>query len=43
MQNELAKIEQYLTDAWSALETKGATMPGEKNTANLAAAIRSLA
>lgn len=43
MQDELTKIEQYLADAWAALEEKGATMPTEKNTANLGAAIRSLA
>lgn len=43
-QAELTKIEAYLTDAWDMLEMKGATMPadGNKNTANLPAAIRSI-
>lgn len=42
MQDELTKIEGYLAEAWQALETQGATIPAEKNTANLAEAIRTI-
>lgn len=41
-QDEASKIEGYLTATWAALEAKGATIPPEKNTTNLGAAVRSL-
>lgn len=40
--DEASKIEGYLTAAWEALEAKGATIPAERNTVNLADAVRSL-